>query len=58
MANNLLADVEKRLNTTNLVDEIENVTKKSGWKFWLLAPLALLAISGCAFLVVRRIRQG
>jgi len=55
---NIQADVEKKLNKATLVDEIEDATKKRGRKFWLLAPLALLAIMGSAFFVVRRIRQG
>lgn len=55
---NLMADVEKKLNTANLVDEIEAASKKRGWQFWLLVPLAVATIAGCAFLVVRRIRHG
>jgi hypothetical protein len=54
---NLMADVEKKLNTANLVDEIEAASRKRGWQFWLLVPLAVATIAGCAFLVVRRIRH-
>lgn len=55
---NLHVDVEKKLNTANLVDEIESASKKRGLKLWMIAPLAVLAITGCAFLVVRRFRRG
>jgi hypothetical protein len=55
---NTLADVEKRLNSAKPVSEIEGVSKKSGWKFWLFIPVALVTtIAGCAFFVVRRIRH-
>ncbi len=54
----LMADVEKKLNTDNLVDEIEASSKKRGRKFWLLVPLVVATIAGCAFLVVRRFRRG
>ena len=55
---NTQADVGKKLNTANLVNEIEGVSKQRSWKLWLLAPVALLTIAGCAFFVVRRIRHG
>lgn len=55
---NMMADVEKKLNTANLVDEIEAVSKKRGLRFWLLVPLAVATIAGCTFLAVRRIRRG
>jgi hypothetical protein len=55
---NTLVDAEKKLNTANLVEEIEKVSKRPSWKFWLFAPLAIVAITGCTFFVVRRIRHG
>lgn len=53
---NTLVDIEKKLDTTNPVDEIESAAQKRGRQFWLIVPPALLAVAGCAFLVVRRIR--
>ena len=46
-----LADMEKK---TGIVDGTEEDHKGLGWRLWLFAPLALAAIAGCAFLVVRR----
>jgi hypothetical protein len=55
---NTQAEVENKLNTANLVGEIEGISKQHNWKFWLLVPVALAAIAGSAFFVVRRIRRG
>lgn len=46
-----LADIEKKIG---IVDETAEDHKGLNWKFWVFAPLALAAIVGCAFLVVRR----
>ena len=46
-----VADVEKKIE---LLDETEEVQKGRGWKWWVIAPLALVTVACGAFLVVRR----
>lgn len=46
-----LADVEKKID---ILDETEESPKGRGWKFWVITPLALATVAGCAFLMVRR----
>jgi hypothetical protein len=47
-----LADIEK---TIGVLDETGEEHKGRAWKFWVITPLILAAVAGCAFLVVRRI---
>jgi len=47
-----LADIEK---TIGVLDETGEAHKGGAWKFWVIIPLALATVAGCAFLVVRRI---
>ncbi|HYT27843.1 MAG TPA: hypothetical protein VEL72_02400 [Ktedonobacteraceae bacterium] len=46
-----VADIEKKIG---IMDETEEAHKGLDRKFWVFAPLALVTIAGCAFLVVRR----
>ncbi len=46
-----VADIEKKIG---IMDETEEAHKGLDRKFWVFAPLALVTIVGCAFLVVRR----
>ena len=47
-----LADIEK---TIGVLDETGEAHKGRAWKFWVITPLVLATVAGCAFLVVRRI---
>jgi hypothetical protein len=47
-----LADIEK---TIGILDETGEAHKGGAWKFWVIIPLVLATVAGCAFLVVRRI---
>ena len=44
-------DVEKKIE---LLDGTEEMHRGRGWIFWAIIPLALAAVAGGAFLVVRR----
>ena len=46
-----LADIKEKID---ILDETEEVRKGRGWKFWVIAPLALVTVACGAFLVVRR----
>lgn len=46
-----VADVEKKIG---ILDETEETPKGRSWKWWVIAPLALVTVACGAFLVVRR----
>lgn len=48
-----LVDVEKKVEV--LDGTYQETTKKGwGWKLWLLIPLPVAAVAGCAYFIVRR----
>ena len=46
-----VADVKEKIE---LLDGTEGMQKGRNWKWWVIAPLALVTVACGAFLVVRR----
>lgn len=46
-----VADVKEKIE---LLDGTEETQKGRNWKWWIIAPLALVTVACGAFLVVRR----